>query len=99
MEQIKNLAAASKIGSGEQTVTGSNNVTADDISNLWEAMSMFYGHAWANSYGDADNGVWLAGLCDVSPEGILRGINACRVTGKTWPPSLPEFRKMCLPPI
>jgi hypothetical protein len=62
-------------------------------------MSMFYGYAWVNSYGEADNGTWLAGLCDIEPEMILRGIECCRVAGKTWPPSLPEFRKMCLPPI
>lgn len=62
-------------------------------------MIMFFGYKWLNNYGEADNGIWLAGLRDLKPEQILRGIQACRDGGKEWPPTLPEFRKMCLPPI
>jgi len=56
---------------------------------------MFFGYRWLNTYGESDNGVWLAGLCDVTPEKIVNGIDTCRLSGKEWPPTLPEFRKMC----
>lgn len=59
---------------------------------------MFFGYRWVNSYGEADNGTWRAGLCDVTPEQIMRGIDVCRLSGRDWPPTLPEFRKMCVTP-
>jgi hypothetical protein len=60
-------------------------------------MVMFYGYRWLNSYGASDDGTWLACLKDVTPEQILHGIDTCRLSGKEWPPTLPEFRKMCVP--
>jgi len=59
---------------------------------------MFYGYRWLNSYGASDDGTWLTSLHDLTPEQILNGINAVRLSGKEWPPTLPEFRRMCLPP-
>ena len=60
---------------------------------------MYFGYHWTNSYGEADNGAWLTGLYDLAPEDILKGINLVRLSGREWPPSLPQFRTMCKPII
>lgn len=72
-------------------------LTDRHIAKLWERMAMIYGHRWTSSYGDKDDGTWLAGLADVAPEQIGAGLEKCRTNGQPWPPTLPEFRAMCLP--
>jgi hypothetical protein len=76
-----------------------SEVTDEHIAYLWRCMVMFYGYRWLNSYGEADDGTWRAGLCDVTPDQILHGIDSLRLSGKEWPPTLPEFRKMCVPVV
>ncbi len=60
-------------------------------------MAKIYGHKWVSSYGETDDGSWLSGLHDVTPEQVSVGLESCRVRNDPWPPSLPEFRAMCLP--
>ena len=36
---------------------------------------------------------WAAGLADVTPEQVRRGLNALT---SEWPPTLPEFKALCL---
>ena len=60
-------------------------------------MAMVYGHRWVSSYGEADDGTWLAGLHDVTTDQIGSGLEKCRTSKEGWPPTLPEFRAMCLP--
>ena len=71
-------------------------LTDRHIDRLWERMTKIYGHKWVSSYGVADDGSWLAGLHDVAPALICYGLEKCRVGENAWPPSLPEFRAMCL---
>jgi hypothetical protein len=40
---------------------------------------------------------WLQALDDLPESEITRGISYCRKYGGEFPPSIPEFRKMCLP--
>ena len=58
---------------------------------------MYFGYHWTNSYGESDNGAWLTGLHDLDPKDILEGINSVRLSGREWPPSLPQFRALCKP--
>jgi hypothetical protein len=61
-------------------------------------MSSMYGHKWTSAYGlevDADR-VWYACLSDIAPEQIKRGLGACKTLMLDWPPSAPEFRRLCL---
>lgn len=61
-------------------------------------MSSMYGHKWTSAYGvdvDSDR-VWYACLSDISPDQIKRGLGACRTLMLEWPPSAPEFRRLCL---
>lgn len=66
-------------------------------------MVQIYGHKWTGTFGarDRDN-VWARGLADLKPEQLAIGFSRCVAgAGKgaeaSWPPSLPEFRAMCLP--
>ena len=60
-----------------------------------------YGNLWANSYGAFPRSrvmqTWSEDLSDLSKDELGRGMKACR--DKPFPPTLPEFRKMCRPPI
>ena len=67
------------------------------IARLWERMAAVYGHRWTSAYGDADDGTWLQGLADMTPEQIGHAIGRCATRDDAWPPSLPEFRRLCLP--
>lgn len=60
-------------------------------------MAKIYGHKWVSNYGETDDGSWLSGLHDVTPEQVSVGLEQCRINNDPWPPSLPEFRAMCLP--
>ncbi len=69
----------------------------DVIAELWRRMAAIYGHKWTSSYGltDAD-GTWAMGLDGLTPKQIGHGINICIKEGASWPPSLPQFRDMCI---
>ncbi len=60
-------------------------------------MAKIYGHKWVSSFGAADDGTWLSGLRDVTPEQIGIGLERCRIRSEPWPPTLPEFRALCKP--
>jgi len=75
--------------------------------NLCERMTHIYGHkftAWwgesaVNSAGELTDvaQTWMSGLRGISGEQIANGLRACVGSGEVWPPTLPEFRAMCLP--
>jgi len=56
-----------------------------------------FGHTWLRDQGDEPNNTWVRGLADLSSGDLGRGLVACRDSGKSFPPGLPEFRAMCMP--
>lgn len=72
-------------------------LTAEHMRVLWERMVRIYGRKWVDNFGEIDDGTWLAGLFDVKPKQVMVGIDKCRTSSSPWPPTLPEFRAMCLP--
>ena len=58
-------------------------------------MTMIYGHKWT-SISECDDGTWLSGLADITPEQIGHGLSRLLTESSDWPPSLPEFRNLCL---
>lgn len=76
------------------------------IRRLWLRMTQIFGHRWTSAYGadafigdDTDGSAgstWANGLRGVTPAQLGVGFNACVTSGSDWPPSLPEFRAMCL---
>lgn len=94
-----------RMKSGIASASGSNSdqsamprgLTEKHITLLWERMAKIYGHKWTSSFGNIDDGTWLKGLWDVSPEQVAAGLEKCRTGKDEWPPTLPMFRAMCLP--
>ena len=58
-------------------------------------MGMMYGHKWV-SISEADDGTWLTGLCGISPDQVAKGLSRLVDEFHQWPPSLPEFKRLCL---
>jgi hypothetical protein len=64
-------------------------------------MNAFYGSkladAWTGSNLDEVKEIWAEELGGYSPEEIRDGVAAMKK--RDWPPTLPEFLKLCRPPI
>ena len=61
-----------------------------------------YGHRWKANYGTEDDGTWRKGLAGLTPTQIGAGLVKClerrpAAGEEDWPPTLNEFRAMCLP--
>ena len=71
------------------------------MEKLFQKMEDRFGDLWANRYGafprSRVKNTWAEDLADLSGEEIARGANACKST--KFPPTLPEFRSLCRPPI
>ena len=71
------------------------------VERLFQRMEDRYGDLWANRYGafprDRVKRSWAEDLGDLSRDELARGVDACR--GAKLPPTLPEFRALCRPPI
>ena len=70
------------------------------IDRLWQRMVEMYGHRWSTSFGDnpraTAGATWGRGLAGLDVEQIAAGIAACMASADPWPPTLSEFRAMCL---
>jgi hypothetical protein len=70
------------------------------MRKLWLRMTEIYGHKWTSAYGeDAEKGAghtWAKGLASITPRQIANGISSAISSSDSWPPTLPEFRKLCL---
>jgi len=61
-------------------------------------MSEIFGHKWVSAYGSQPSETWLAGLIDMTEEELRTGLLGCLEWPGDWPPTLPQFRKLCRPP-
>lgn len=67
------------------------------LRTLWARMTEIYGHRWTKPHGMLDtHNTWLKGLVGFTPRMIAHGLEACVVRSDAYPPSLPEFRALCL---
>ncbi|MGZ8220019.1 MAG: hypothetical protein ACXWT0_00075 [Methylobacter sp.] len=79
-------------------------LSAPVITKIWKRMVAIYGHKWSSHLGDAMDGVelseaaktWQLGLTGVTVDQLGLGFQALISSGKDWPPSLTEFRKLCV---
>lgn len=71
------------------------------IESLFEKMLFEYGKKFSDQWGGANPESlklhWAQRLADLKNDELRRGVSALQT--KDWPPSLPEFRKMCKPSI
>jgi len=59
-------------------------------------MSRIYGHLWLTNFGESDDGTWLEGLRGLTTANLGVGLRQTINSGGQFPPSLPEFRDLCL---
>lgn len=71
------------------------------IERLFERLSAYYGARFADMWRGCDlegvKQVWAMELGECTRDEIARGVSACRT--RDWPPTLPEFLKLCRPAI
>lgn len=69
------------------------------VRRIFQRMAGMYGtkfaQLWSGVGEEAVVALWAEELGDFRPEEIMTGLNACRT--HEWPPTLPEFMKMCRP--
>jgi hypothetical protein len=72
--------------------------------NLWERLNHIYGHKFSSTYGESafnEDGLteaaktWASGLRGLTGDQVANGLRECVDCGEAWPPTLPEFVKMC----
>ena len=75
------------------------------LRKLWERMIAIYGFRWASAYGEAAEidgkltlaaDTWQRGLAGLPERAIGAGLDACLAAAEPWPPTLPQFRALCL---
>lgn len=65
---------------------------------LWGHMTRIYGHKWISSFGEIDDDTWARGLAGVTATQLGHGLSTCLLRrDDPWPPTLVEFRALCLP--
>lgn len=71
------------------------------IEKLFHQMLLAYGKKFTDQWGGADTDEliahWGRELATYSGAEIKRGLDA--MSSREWPPTLPEFKKMCRPPV
>lgn len=98
--QATGTSSTSRPGTGDESESAWHAVKPDHVALLWRRFAAMFGDNWTRSYGPTDeHGVWLAGLrrAGLTPERLGVGLRAVLGSGKTFPPSLPEFVKLCKP--
>lgn len=65
------------------------------MDKLWMKMTRIYGHKWS-SIAESDDGTWVAGLRGITPDQVAAALGRLVTMAREWPPTLPEFRKLCL---
>lgn len=71
------------------------------VERLFLRFSAMYGSKFADLWRGCDltsvKGLWAEELAGYSADEIKRGIDCCKT--RDWPPTLPEFLKLCRPPV
>jgi hypothetical protein len=71
------------------------------VEKLFHRMLLDYGKKFTDQWGgaDADELIahWARQMAGYSGDEIGRGLRA--LDGMSWPPTLPEFKKLCRPPV
>lgn len=83
------------------TSTEVNPALREVVQGIFDQMLLAYGKKFVDSWSAADPDkladFWTVQLTGYTPREIKRGLAA--LDARDWPPSLPEFKKMCRPPI
>ena len=70
------------------------------VDRLWLRMGEIFGQRWTGPFGnDPATGAaqtWAKGLAGLTGQQVARGMSAVMTSAEPWPPTLPEFRSLCL---
>jgi hypothetical protein len=68
------------------------------ITDLWGAMIALFGVRWSSQFGETpdSSGQWRQTLSGISRQQVASALNEVRLSGRSWPPTAPEFRSMCI---
>ena len=105
MQHVSQLITAPSEKSDEQTMNENDAplmLSDKQVGQVWQRMASMYGHRWTSNYGIEDDGTWRKGLAGLTPAQIGAGLVKCLERNpaggeEDWPPTLNEFRAMCLP--
>lgn len=105
MQHVSQLITVPSEKSGEQMKSGRSAplmLSEEQMGQVWQRMAAMYGHRWTSNYGAEDDGTWRKGLAGLMPAQIGSGLVKClerrpAAGEEDWPPTLNEFRGMCLP--
>lgn len=103
MHQLTPQTAARALSSASQpTPTASPLPKPSAMATLWLRMTQIYAHRWTAPHGESCDApgssaeTWAKGLAGISGEQLADGLRACITRPDPWPPTLPEFRALCL---
>ena len=81
--------------------TSTNAPLENLVAAIFAKMQLDYGKKFTDQWGatnpDALNAHWVSELTGYTPREIKRGL--AEMDHKDWPPTLPEFKKMCRAPL
>jgi hypothetical protein len=84
-----------------ESSTSTNALPEAWIERLFERMLLEYGKRFGDQWAQADMDKliahWAAELAGYSGAELKRGVDA--LASRDWPPTLPEFKRMCRPPV
>lgn len=84
----------------ETSVSSGEVMAISRMRTLWLRMTEIYGHRWISAYGaDAEQGAgqtWAKGLGGITAQQLAQGLSSALASSDAWPPTLPEFRSLCL---
>jgi len=84
-----------------QLSTSTEPISDKWIDALFAKMSLYYGNKFADMWRDSSmqaiKGLWAQELRKLSREDFTRGANALMT--QEWPPTLPQFIKLCKPSV
>jgi hypothetical protein len=71
------------------------------VEKMFDQMLLTYGKKFVDQWGTADfdklTAHWAREMASYTPAEIKCGLSALEL--RDWPPTLPEFKKMCRPPV
>ena len=77
-------------------------MTEHEFKRIWASLGVMYGHRWAAQFAAGDDTqkiamrVWGDTLKEFPGEVVERALKRCADRYLEWPPTLPEFRELCL---
>lgn len=107
METIKALAETAVQTAKETTSTPPQRTLTpgpdrERVSQLFRRMRSVYGHKWRATWKtraavEEAMAEWALDLQGVSDEALADGFERMKAEYADWPPTLPEFKRLCVP--